>query len=1087
MRFEANEQTLPRLHLIGTLVIVLLLTLALGGHFTWQSEQEHRASLQRLVQTAQAQKQSRLTAEMESATNFLEFTRNRTEEVLKKSLREQVDTAMQVAQAIYRQESPRKSAKEVKRLIVEALRQVRFYDGRGYYFIDDMSGQFILLPTAPQLEGTTNLDNRDDTGHFIMRGLIEAAHLPDGTGFSRYRWYPPDNPKVMADKLAYVRHFAPYDWLIGTGDYTYKWEEIQQRVVIERLRTFKFGNSGYIGLVDRNGVLLLSHTGVALEGQHYQHMPQMQREALSALIAKANAGGGFVNYLWPAENSRGSVHKTALVRQVEPWGWVLVATVEDNEMQTVVDAELAQHEKDTPQRWLELLWPVLLSLALGVVASWAFARWTRQLFHTYHDNMQAQNRAVRESEALFHAVFDNAAVGIAQVSPSGQFMQINQQFCELIGYTHDEVLEAGFDFQRITWPADLPADLAQVQRLLDGLADSYRLEKRYIHKDGHTLWVSLAVQLVRDGLGAPHYFISAVADITQRKQAEQALQLAASVFSHAREGIMITQPDGTIVNVNQAFTRITGYSREDVLGQNPRLLNSGRQTPAYYEAMWKDLREKDHWYGEIWNQRKNGEVFAEMQTISAVRDEQGQIQHYVSLFSDITALKAHEQQLEHMAHFDALTSLPNRVLLADRLHQAMYNAQRRGQLLAVVYLDLDGFKFINDIHGHDMGDQLLMSLSEHMKLALREGDTLARIGGDEFVAVVVDLPNTQACVPLLDRLLAAAHAPVKLSGVDLQVSASLGVTFYPQTEDIDADQLQRQADQAMYQAKLAGKNRYHLFDAEQDRSLRGSHESQEHVRQALQHNELVLYYQPKVNMRTGQVIGAEALIRWQHPQQGLLAPGLFLPAIEDHPLAVEVGEWVIHTALDQLQAWQAQGLELVVSVNVGARQLQQHNFVQRLAQILAAHPAVKPNCLELEVLETSALEDISGVSHVIEQCRQMGVTFALDDFGTGYSSLTYLKRLPVALLKIDQSFVRDMLNNPDDLAILQGVISLARAFKREVIAEGVETVAHGVVLLQLGCELAQGYGVARPMPGADLPHWVQHWQPDAAWTTSATT
>jgi diguanylate cyclase (GGDEF)-like protein len=423
-------------------------------------------------------------------------------------------------------------------------------------------------------------------------------------------------------------------------------------------------------------------------------------------------------------------------------------------------------------------------------------------------------------------------------------------------------------------------------------------------------------------------------------------------------------------------------------------------------------------------------------------------------------------------------------MLADRLHQAMHNAQRRKQLLAVVYLDLDGFKSINDNHGHDTGDQLLMTLSERMKLALREGDTLARIGGDEFVAVVVDLPNTQACAPLLERLLAAAHESVEISGVCLQVSASLGVTFYPQAEDIDADQLQRQADQAMYQAKLTGKNRYHLFDSELDRSLRGSHESQEQVRQALHHGELMLYYQPKVNMRSGQVVGAEALIRWQHPQQGLLAPGQFLPTIENHPLAVEVGEWVIHTALSQIQTWQSQGLNMTVSVNVGARQLQQHNFVQRLQAILADHAAVKPGCLELEVLETSALEDISGVSHVMEQCRQMGVMFALDDFGTGYSSLTYLKRLPVALLKIDQSFVRGMLDDPDDLAILQGVIGLARAFKREVIAEGVETVPHGVVLLQLGCELAQGYGVARPMPASELPDWVQHWQPDAQWTSS---
>ena len=334
---------------------------------------------------------------------------------------------------------------------------------------------------------------------------------------------------------------------------------------------------------------------------------------------------------------------------------------------------------------------------------------------------------------------------------------------------------------------------------------------------------------------------------------------------------------------------------------------------------------------------------------------------------------------------------------------------------------------------------------------------------------------------MLSRLLAAAAAPLDINGQLLQVSASLGVTFYPQAEEVDADQLLRQGDQAMYRAKLAGKNRYHIFDADHDRSLRGHHESLEQIRHALARGEFVLHYQPKVNMRTGAVVGAEALIRWQHPQRGLLPPALFLPVMEDHPLAVAVGEWVIDTALAQVDRWRADGLHIPVSVNVGARQLQQPDFVSRLRDCLAAHPGVPAGHLEMEVLETSALEDLSRVSAVIEACRDIGVLFALDDFGTGYSSLTYLKRLSVSHLKIDKSFVRDMLDDPDDLAILQGVIGLAAAFKRQVIAEGVETVEHGTALLQLGCELAQGFGIARPMPGADMPAWVASWQPDAAW------
>jgi diguanylate cyclase (GGDEF)-like protein/PAS domain S-box-containing protein len=587
-------------------------------------------------------------------------------------------------------------------------------------------------------------------------------------------------------------------------------------------------------------------------------------------------------------------------------------------------------------------------------------------------------------------------------------------------------------------------------------------------------------------VGAHHDSLGIVGiyeDITERKRAEEKLQLAASVFAHAREAIMITASNGLIVDVNEAFTRITGYPRDEVLGQNPRIMSSGRQARDFYATLWTDLAKQGHWVGEVWNRRKNGEVFAVMQTISAVRDSQGALQHYVSLFSDITAVKDHQHQLEHIAHFDALTNLPNRSLLADRLQQGMAQTQRRGQLLAVAYLDLDGFKAVNDNHGHDAGDQLLITLASRMKQTLREGDTLARMGGDEFVAVLVDLPDVTAAEPLLSRLLAAAALPVLVGTQSLQVSASLGVTFYPQPDDVDADHMLRQADQAMYQAKLSGKNRYHVFDAEQDRSVRGHHESLENIRMGLVNQEFVLHYQPKVNMRTGKVIGAEALIRWQHPTRGLLAPAVFLPVIEDHPLAVDVGEWVIETALVQMERWHYLGLDLPVSVNVGAHQLQQANFVQRLQEILAAHPEIKPECLELELLETSALQDVETVSRIIETCHHMGVNFALDDFGTGYSSLTYLKRLPATLLKIDQSFVRDMLDDPEDLAILEGVIGLASAFSRDVIAEGVETLVHGDMLLKLGCEQAQGYGIARPMPASDLPQWVRSWMPPSNWCT----
>lgn len=696
------------------------------------------------------------------------------------------------------------------------------------------------------------------------------------------------------------------------------------------------------------------------------------------------------------------------------------------------------------------------------------------------DDLAERSKDLQASQTELLRAQAVARVGSWVGDIAGDAMRLSEEACRIIGVADGTVMSLDEYLAKIH-PDD--RDSVRLAWRAARAGAPYDHEHRIVDRD-NLRWVRQRAQMEYASDGTLLRALGITQDITDRKQAEAALRESESRYRSLVE--LTPQPilvhrNGTLLYVNAAAIKLFGAPSASALlakttqelihpdfreSQSARMhrINAAMERPAPTEARFLKF---------------DGTVFdVEVQGTPIFYGGEQVIQVAIH---DISVLKDHQNQLEHMAHYDALTGLPNRVLLADRLRQAMVQAQRRGQLLAVAYLDLDGFKAVNDHYGHEVGDQLLIALSHGMKQTLRDGDSLARLGGDEFVAVLIDLANTGDGVPMLQRLLAAASHPFLHGNQALTVSASVGVTYYPQGEAVDADQLLRQADQAMYQAKVAGKNRFHVFDAEHDRTQRGHREDVESIRQALTKREFVLHYQPKVNMRTRTLVGAEALIRWQHPQKGLLPPASFLPLIEDDPLAVEIGEWVIDTALTQMEIWRAEGLDLSVSVNLGGRQMLQAGFALRLRGILAAHPDIAPSQLELEVLETSALQDVAQAAQVIAACRDMGVSFSLDDFGTGYSSLTYLKRLPVARLKVDQSFVRDMLADPDDLAILEGVIGLASAFGHEVVAEGVETERHGDVLQQLGCDMAQGFGIARPMPGHEFHRWSVAWHRDPVW------
>ncbi|AIN59337.1 putative bifunctional diguanylate cyclase/phosphodiesterase [Pseudomonas soli] len=553
---------------------------------------------------------------------------------------------------------------------------------------------------------------------------------------------------------------------------------------------------------------------------------------------------------------------------------------------------------------------------------------------------------------------------------------------------------------------------------------------------------------------------------------------AAAIFSE-------TDLRGCITYVNQQFCSISGYSREELLGANHRILNSGLHEPTFFLEMWRALAAGRVWKGEICNRAKDGSLYWVDSTMVPLIDPQtGKVRKYVSIRFDVTEKRQLLHTLQWRVGHDVLTGLPNRAYLSDLLNQALAFSRRESIPLAVCMLDLDGFKAVNDGYGHATGDLLLVEVAQRLQHILRGGDAVARLSGDEFVLILRHIEGPQQLDAALRRILQALAAPYTVREQPLSLSASIGVTLFPQ-DDEDADTLVRHADQAMYVAKQRGRNRYHLFDVSQELELKATHQTVARVRQALRQGELCLHYQPKVNMRSGQVIGFEALLRWMHPSKGPVPPGEFLPFVEQTDLIVELGEWVIDQALTQLQQWQLSGRDWSLSVNIAARQLQRGDFAQRLERLLARHPGVSPARLDLEIVESVAIDNLPRVGRCLDACRALGVRFSLDDFGTGYSSLSYLKRLPAQTIKIDKSFVRDILHDHDDLALTGAVIGLARAFGREVIAEGVESVEHGRILMELGCELAQGYGISRPMPADELARWVTDYRPPVQWQESS--
>lgn len=602
--------------------------------------------------------------------------------------------------------------------------------------------------------------------------------------------------------------------------------------------------------------------------------------------------------------------------------------------------------------------------------------------------------------------------------------------------------------------------------LLNSFFDSSAELLRWQLINGY-FWVVLSAGLIFIARARLFKCLGVGARLRERHADRERLRQAAAVFDCTREGVLVTDGNGLIFHVNRAFMAITGYQRDEVVGQQPSLFKSGHHPPAFYQSMFATLNSTGEWSGEIWNRRKSGEIYPQWQTIRIIHDDQGRHSQYVAVFSDISAIKNSEHELKHLAHHDPLTDLPNRLLFTDRVEQALASAQIHKSGCALLMIDLDHFKMINDSLGHTVGDQLLKVVAEHLKAMFGPGKTLVRLGGDEFAVLVESCPQLAQAAALAQRIIDGLREPFYIDGHRLFINASVGISQFP-SDALSAEQMLRNADSALFKAKSAGRDGYALYTEELTAHAQQRVEIAFELRRALQQQELRVYYQPVHDLKTSRLIGVEALVRWAHPQRGLVSPAEFIPIAERTGLIAEIDAWVMRQACLQMCQWQAAGVGLAfVAVNVSSRLFARRELYQQVAQVLDA-TGLDPAYLELEVTESLVMDDPEVALEQMHRLRELGVRLAIDDFGTGYSSLLRLKRLPVQKLKIDQGFVAGLPCDDDDSAIVRVIIALAQSMGMQVHAEGIEQVEQAGFLLAHDCDLGQGYWFGRPVPAEQL-------------------
>ena len=684
---------------------------------------------------------------------------------------------------------------------------------------------------------------------------------------------------------------------------------------------------------------------------------------------------------------------------------------------------------------------------------------------------KATHEALEQAELRYRNIFEHASEGIFQSTREGRYLAANLALARLYGYRT---------------PAELIADLSEIEHRLyvqPGRRDEFleqieaqgevlNFESEVYRRDGSRIWISENAHAVQGARGEFICYEGTVQDITERRQAEEHLRLLAMVFSNSNEAIIVTDADNRIIATNSAFTQLTGYRQDEVTGQNPRILSAGNTPPEVFREMWECLERDGSWQGELWDRRKTGEPYPKWLSISLVRDAAGRVINHIGSFIDISELKATQERIRHLAHHDTLTNLPNRFSLHEKLEQALGFCKRNNQQLALMLIDLDRFKTINDTQGHHAGDELLIQVAQRLKNAVRHSDIVARLGGDEFVVALPGIGSPAEAAHLAAKLAEEISQPYQIIGQEQRTSPSIGICLYPD-DGIEIGDLLKNADVAMYHAKAQGRGNFQFFTDAMQLATNRRMNIEADLRLALERGEFVLHYQPQLDLRSGTIVGVEALIRWQHPARGMVAPGEFIPVAEESGMIGAIGDWVLEEACRQLRAWKDKGItHLRMSINLSAGQFLDKTLPVRIHELLASN-GIGAELLDLEVTESMSMASPDESISVMKTLTRSGLTLSIDDFGTGYSSLAYLKLLPIRTLKIDRSFVKDIESDPNDADICDVTVLLAHKLGLEVVAEGVESEAQLKFLRSIGCEKIQGYLISRPLPAEHLEDFLQ--------------